>query len=80
MDAFADVSANLDALAASNYAIGVCTPVSLGAPSSTIRIDMNGTVVEQLVPYSTDLLTGDLGNCDATLVSGITSGFVRLEP
>ena len=69
-NAFGRISDDIEALASSNYVVGVCTPVSLGMPTLTIRIQMGGAMVEQTIPYSVEQLDGNLRECDPILVSG----------
>ena len=45
--AFADVGERAAALARSNYAIGICTPVAFGNPSLTIDINVDGRTVSE---------------------------------
>ncbi len=70
--AFADVADKAAALARSNYAVGICTPVAFGSPSLTLDIDVDGrTASEALTYFAEGVLTGDVNGCD---VSGIQSG------
>ncbi|MEE2786053.1 MAG: VWA domain-containing protein [Myxococcota bacterium] len=69
------VANDIEALAASNYGLGICTPVSLGQPSFSIQIEVDGTTAEKTVPYQVEGLTGDLGRCDPILIS---NGYERI--
>ncbi|MEE2788500.1 MAG: VWA domain-containing protein, partial [Myxococcota bacterium] len=68
--AFGRISEDVEALAASNYVVGVCTPVTLGMPTLTIRVRMGDAMVEQAVSYPVDQLDGNLRGCDPVLISG----------
>ncbi|TPV96656.1 MAG: VWA domain-containing protein [Myxococcales bacterium FL481] len=74
--AFTEVAYRLAAAAHSNYAIGVCTPVSLGDDVSlTIEINLDtasggNAAATVTVPYPVDELTGDLGACHADDTQG----------
>ncbi len=75
--AFEDAAARALALARSNYVIGVCTPVALGNPSLTIEVTVGGSQGSVTLDYSTENLTGDFENCDASAVAGILGGSAR---
>jgi len=66
---FEDVARRVEAIANSNYAIGVCTPVELGNPSLTIQVEVDGEKDSETVPYPTDQLTGDVSSCDEVLIA-----------
>ena len=74
--AFTEVAYRLNAAAHSNYAIGVCTPVSLGDDVTlTIELDVaaaGGASIQSsvTVAYPVDELTGDLGSCHADSTQG----------
>ena len=61
---FVNVAGKVSLKAASNYVVTVCTPVTFGNPTLTIAIDADGKTGSVTQPYSTEALTGDLGNCD----------------
>lgn len=67
---FTSLATTLEGIAASNYAVGVCTPVALGEPSMTVRVELDGVggapvaSSEVTIPYSTSQLTGALDGCD----------------
>lgn len=66
---FGEFAARLDAIARSNYAVGVCTPVELGSPSLTIRVDVDGRSASVQVAYSTVALSGETSNCDPQVIA-----------
>lgn len=66
---FEDVASRVDALAKSNYVVGVCTPIELGTPTLTIEIDVDDAKASNTVPYSTVILTGDVASCDPEMVA-----------
>lgn len=74
--AFTEVAYRLSAAAHSNYAIGVCTPVSLGDDVSlTIEIEVQSAsgataTASRTVAYPVDALNGDLGACHADDTQG----------
>ena len=63
-DVFQDVAERVEAIAHSNYVVGVCTPVELGTPSLTIQVSVDGAVGDVTVDYPTDELSGDVASCD----------------
>ena len=68
-EVFQDVAERVEAIARSNYVVGVCTPVELGSPTMTIRVEVDGAGGEVTVGYSTDELNGDLANCDKDAIA-----------
>ncbi len=66
---FENVAARVEAIARSNYVVGVCTPVELGNPSLTIEVNLDGATGAATVPYSTAALTGEVTTCDANLIA-----------
>jgi len=61
---FGGIVSRVEGAAVSNYVIGVCTPVSLGQPTFTLKIDVDGLKASTTVAYSTDNLTGNTSSCD----------------
>ena len=70
-EAFGEVGRRVEAIAQSNYVVGVCTPVSLGTPSLTIRVNVAGQSVETTLSYAVGSLNGDVAGCDAGAVAGL---------
>jgi len=70
--AFTEIATRAAGIARSNYIVGVCTPVALGASSVTIKVNVDGAVDQASLPYKAKGppgdLTGDLQNCDPTEV------------
>ena len=67
--AFEEVVAGLQAIANSNYVVGVCTPVAEGAPSLMVNVTVDGGSDSAGLSYSAEPLTGDLGACDPATVA-----------
>jgi len=63
-EVFKDVAESVEAIAHSNYVVGVCTPVELGSPSLTIKVNVDGAIGDVTVGYPTDKLNGDLASCN----------------
>ncbi len=75
-DAFAEIAYRMDAVAHSNYTVGICTPISLGEQASftlEIQVDANSetTADSATVAYPVDQLNGDLAHCDANQNAGV---------
>lgn len=66
---FGEFAGRLDAIARSNYAVGVCTPVELGNPSLTIQVSVDERSASVQVPYSTASLTGETSSCDPQVIA-----------
>ncbi|MBN2529678.1 MAG: VWA domain-containing protein [Deltaproteobacteria bacterium] len=63
------VATQMSAIAGSNYAVGVCTPVDSGVASVKLVVDVDGATTQSEIYYPTDKLTGDLTQCDAQIVA-----------
>lgn len=63
--AFQDVAAHVAGVARSNYVAGICTPVSLGNPTLTLKVDVDGVKDEETVAYDVSSLNGDVNSCIA---------------
>lgn len=63
-ETFDAISARAQAVAESNYVVGVCTPVALGESSFMLQVKLDGG--EAWVPgwYDTEELNGDVDECD----------------
>jgi len=74
-EAFERIAVRVDAVAHSNYAIGVCTPIALGEPTLTLEVSVedpsSGLTLEDAVQmaYPVDELDGDLAACDADAIA-----------
>jgi formylglycine-generating enzyme required for sulfatase activity len=70
---FDEFAARTKAIAESNYAVGVCTPIELGNASLTVKVQVSGASTEQKVNYNADKpgsdLTGDVATCDPSLIA-----------
>jgi alpha-tubulin suppressor-like RCC1 family protein len=64
-DAFQQIAARAAGIARSNYVVGICTPVSLGTPTLTLKVDVDGTKAEKTMGYDVAGLNGDVNACDA---------------
>lgn len=62
--AFQDVSGRAEALARSNYVVGICTPVALGVGSVELRIEVDGASETVNATYPTEGLDGSVDACD----------------
>jgi len=62
---FEAISERAEAVADSNYTIGVCSPVALGEPWLRIELDLDDAYAKTDVDYSTDGLTGNVDDCAA---------------
>jgi von Willebrand factor type A domain/FG-GAP-like repeat len=62
---FQNIAQRAVGLARSNYVVGICTPVSLGNPTLTIKVDVDGVSDEVQTPYAVAGLDGDVNACDA---------------
>ena len=58
-----DVAKRVDAIAHSNYQVGICTPVEIGEPSLTIEVTVDDMSGKYTLDYPTDKLTGDITKC-----------------
>ncbi|MEE9386853.1 MAG: fibro-slime domain-containing protein [Nannocystaceae bacterium] len=73
--AFGEVAFRVDAVAKSNYVVGICTPIALGDSASlTIEIKVDGS--EDIDPsdratlsYPVASLDGDVASCDANAIA-----------
>lgn len=72
--AFEDASQRALALAQSNYVVGVCTPIALGAPSLTLQVTLDGTTAADSISYDATQLNGHIEECDANKVARALSG------
>jgi len=73
-DAFGRIASRVDAIARSNYVVGVCTPVALGDPSLTIRVVVDGSDGTEpadavTLSYPVTQLDGNTAVCDADEVA-----------
>jgi len=71
---FDKVAERVEAIARSNYVVGVCTPVELGSPSLTIKVQVDGVEGHATIAYSTADLNGDVANCDEELIAAPCKG------
>lgn len=72
--AFEDASERALALAQSNYAVGVCTPVAIDTSSLTLQITVDKATANATVEYSTEGLTGQIAECDPEEVAALMGG------
>jgi uncharacterized protein YegL len=72
--AFGSVAGSVENISRSNYVIGICTPVELGYPTLTINVNVDGRQDSAQVAYATATLTGDVSDCNATLVASPCQG------
>lgn len=61
---FSKVANRVEQIARSNYVVGICTPVSSGAPSLTIEIKFADKTASETLTYSGAGLTGDVTSCN----------------
>jgi uncharacterized protein YegL len=61
---FTTISERAQAIARSNYVVGVCTPVALGEPSLQLVVTVDGVEAREQAWYPTDALTGDVDSCN----------------
>lgn len=59
-----EVATRVDAIAHSNYQVGICTPVEMGEPTLTIEVVVDEASGKHTLPYATDKLTGNITKCD----------------
>jgi uncharacterized protein YegL len=64
-NAFHDVADHVTSLARGNYVAGICTPVTLGFPTMTLKVDVDGQKAQTTIPYDVQTLTGDVNSCVA---------------
>jgi len=74
VSAFEDVSGRAEALARSNYVVGVCTPVALGSGTVELSVAVDGATDTVDGKYSTEQLTGDVDSCDPSAVAAGLGG------
>ena len=74
-DVFKEVAERVEAIAHSNYVVGVCTPVELGSPTMTIRVNVDGVLGEVTVDYATDELHGDVASCNKDIIANPCKSF-----
>jgi uncharacterized protein YegL len=63
--AFQDVASRAAGLARSNYVAGICTPVTLGSPTLTLQVAVDGVKDQATLPYDVKSLNGDVNSCVA---------------
>ena len=68
-DIFESVSVRVEAIAKSNYVVGVCTPIVKGSPSLTLEVSVDGAKASKTVSYPVAQLNGDVGNCEPKLIA-----------
>ncbi len=67
--AFSDVADQVEAVAKSNYVVGVCTPVSLGNPTLTIEVDVDDAHGSKTISYDVRELNGDVASCEPEAIA-----------
>ena len=73
--AFGEVAYRVDAVARSNYSVGVCTPIALGESAAlTIEVRADGDAASEpsdmvTLSYPVTGLNGDVSHCDAQVLS-----------
>jgi hypothetical protein len=67
---FLDIAGRVEAIARSNYAVVVCTPVYLAPSQAILRVTRAGIEDEQSIPYNPLMLelNGDTRSCDPALL------------
>ncbi len=66
-----EVANRVDAIAHSNYVVGICTPVEIGNPSLTIEVAVDDMSGSHQLEYSAEKLTGDITDCDPEKIAGM---------
>ncbi|HWB78397.1 MAG TPA: vWA domain-containing protein [Nannocystaceae bacterium] len=68
---FERVGERLQALADSNYVVGVCTPVSRGGPHLRVDVELDSAAADFTVAYQPYGLVGDTLGCEPAEVAGL---------
>lgn len=75
--AFSEVAYRVDAMARSNYSVGVCTPIALGDTASlTVQVRADGDAESEptdavTLTYPVAALDGDVAHCDAQALASM---------
>ena len=72
--ALQDIAGEIVGLARRNYVVGICTPVELGSPTLTLRVNKDGLSATQTVAYATGPLDGNTTDCDPDQVAAAGAG------
>jgi len=59
-----EVANRVNAIAHSNYVVGICTPVEMGEPSLTIEVLVDEMSGSYTLAYPSENLTGNITGCD----------------
>jgi uncharacterized protein YegL len=70
-DTLKDVANRVNAIAHSNYVVGICTPVEMGEASLTIEVHIEELSGSYTLEYPTEELTGNITRCDPEQIAGL---------
>lgn len=70
-DTLQEVATRVNAIAHSNYVVGICTPVEMGEASLTIEVVVEELSGSYTLEYPTDQLTGNITKCDPEQIAGL---------
>jgi uncharacterized protein YegL len=79
-EVLSEVANRVNAIAHSNYVVGICTPVEMGQPSLTIQVVVDDMSGDYTLAYPTDDLTGDISTCDPEDIAALKPPKEEPEP